>query len=608
MPKASGNPSTSSTSVILPEACFQNCLPCELWLSPKESKVLQDLLNGSKFVTVLVENNDQSNSLAGLDGIGLKKKRLRRQGDDSTRKPIPEPKPPLTQPKPKKLKMRRSIVCKEDENDEPCCPPIKNDAWKWCAQIIDRLFDHEKSEPFLYPVDPDTFPNYREVIALPMDLTRIRNRLERGWFYAVGDFAADVRLVWNNALQFNCVNSEIYIDALHFFRQFDDEKYSTGPDDNEVIGHPNPRLGRHQLAIRKHMLDPSLCDFHGNPDADKIHRELVRLRQLKEQKTGNVEIKKQEMKKPLSPKEEYRRSSLPAKPPLGTGLMKPKAPAKVSPKLKPTNPAQKFEKPKEIPPVRTEDKKDATKDTRPPVSAAGSSAVGADPDIKKEKVTDKLSEPMNLEERWVLQEMVAELTEQQQPSVVDFFLDMVETNDLKFEEKIGDDGFLELELTDPAIPDTILRKLEAFVETLRAAEKDKKEKFPEVTPVKWAGIPEPPGTANNKPGPGVTIKNAQAWLGLIDDPSVRKPSRHQPPTPSECIWNEYSAREHQKKHQKMEENNPSEAESPPLIFPPFNTVHRTISMEMSKPIPECSMLDFMSNEFLDEFNSSIKIP
>ena len=54
---------------------------------------------------------------------------------------------------------------------------------------------------FIKPVDLDAVPTYVSVIARPVDVETIVKYLERGDYETFGAFAADVRLMWSNALK-----------------------------------------------------------------------------------------------------------------------------------------------------------------------------------------------------------------------------------------------------------------------------------------------------------------------------------------------------------------------------------------------------------------------
>ena len=56
---------------------------------------------------------------------------------------------------------------------------------------------------FLRPVSAEDAPGYAAMISRPVNHEAMGARLERGEYETFGAFAADVRLMWTNALRFN---------------------------------------------------------------------------------------------------------------------------------------------------------------------------------------------------------------------------------------------------------------------------------------------------------------------------------------------------------------------------------------------------------------------
>jgi histone acetyltransferase len=87
--------------------------------------------------------------------------------------------------------------------------------------VLDRLFEETSSgvEAFMSPVSNKHAPGYSDIVTTPMDLGTIETKLEkREYQHAVcldkyghpwTAFAADMRLVWGNCLQYNEAVSEI---------------------------------------------------------------------------------------------------------------------------------------------------------------------------------------------------------------------------------------------------------------------------------------------------------------------------------------------------------------------------------------------------------------
>ena len=81
-----------------------------------------------------------------------------------------------------------------------------------CKTVVRDLRKHKDAHFFLEPVDWKALgiKDYPAIIKRPMDLGTIMKRLEAGHYSSVLDMAADVDLVWNNAMTHNQDESYIY--------------------------------------------------------------------------------------------------------------------------------------------------------------------------------------------------------------------------------------------------------------------------------------------------------------------------------------------------------------------------------------------------------------
>ena len=63
----------------------------------------------------------------------------------------------------------------------------------------------------MQPVDPVelNLPDYFDVVKTPMDLGSIKKRMENNCYKSILDFAADVRLTFDNAVTYNGDGSDV---------------------------------------------------------------------------------------------------------------------------------------------------------------------------------------------------------------------------------------------------------------------------------------------------------------------------------------------------------------------------------------------------------------
>lgn len=74
---------------------------------------------------------------------------------------------------------------------------------------------HKGSFWFQEPVDPVKFGilDYSDIVAHPMDLGTIKKKLAYNFYSTVQQFAADVKLVWDNCYKYNGYDHEISLCA-----------------------------------------------------------------------------------------------------------------------------------------------------------------------------------------------------------------------------------------------------------------------------------------------------------------------------------------------------------------------------------------------------------
>ena len=95
---------------------------------------------------------------------------------------------------------------------------------KACVAMFEALRERgqHKCSAFLKPVTEEQAPGYSRAIAKPMDLATCDKNLRRGMYKDVHELAADVRLVFTNAMVYNKEQSVLYTWADDLLQTFND--------------------------------------------------------------------------------------------------------------------------------------------------------------------------------------------------------------------------------------------------------------------------------------------------------------------------------------------------------------------------------------------------
>ena len=92
-----------------------------------------------------------------------------------------------------------------------------------CMEVLRGLQTHEHGWVFASPVDPVelNLDDYFDIIKKPMDLGTVQKKLEAGSYHAFGEFKADVRLTFDNAMKYNEEGTLVHNMANELKRKFD---------------------------------------------------------------------------------------------------------------------------------------------------------------------------------------------------------------------------------------------------------------------------------------------------------------------------------------------------------------------------------------------------
>jgi hypothetical protein len=92
-----------------------------------------------------------------------------------------------------------------------------------CSAALEALKHRDNKQWFQVAVDPVKHgcPTYFDVIKQPMDLGTVTEKLNTGKYLQLDEFAADVRLVWDNAMKFNPPEHLVHKEAAELLSVFE---------------------------------------------------------------------------------------------------------------------------------------------------------------------------------------------------------------------------------------------------------------------------------------------------------------------------------------------------------------------------------------------------
>ncbi|XP_039018433.1 transcription factor GTE7-like isoform X2 [Hibiscus syriacus] len=95
---------------------------------------------------------------------------------------------------------------------------------KSCSQILNKLMKNKHGYVFNSPVDVVGMGlhDYYDIIKKPMDLGTVKSRMAKNFYGSPSEFAADVRLTFNNAMLYNPKGHEVYMLAEQLLVKFEE--------------------------------------------------------------------------------------------------------------------------------------------------------------------------------------------------------------------------------------------------------------------------------------------------------------------------------------------------------------------------------------------------
>ncbi|XP_051717573.1 bromodomain and WD repeat-containing protein 3 isoform X1 [Ctenopharyngodon idella] len=184
------------------------------------------------------------------------------------------------------------------------------DAWKYhCKRLLDYMFVCEDSEPFRDPVDQREYPDYGNIIDMPMDLGTVRRTLEEDHYENPIDLCKDTRLIFANAKAYTPnKRSKIYSMTLRLSAFFE-ESIRKIISDYKTAVKSSLKLRRSQRFRKKSQHQDSALSNQGST---RQKRATIKTQENTEQSTAkstSAKVSGPERRRVNEAKDTFRRSS-----------------------------------------------------------------------------------------------------------------------------------------------------------------------------------------------------------------------------------------------------------------------------------------------------------
>ncbi|TNN45443.1 Bromodomain-containing protein 2 [Liparis tanakae] len=165
----------------------------------------------------------------------------------------------------------------EDRGEES--PGQDTEQLQYCNNILKELLSRKYQAyawPFYKPVDAEALQlhDYHHIIKYPMDLSTVKDKMDRGEYQEAQGFAADVRLIFSNCYKYNPPHHDVVTKAIQLQGVFE-KRFAKMPD--VPVELPSPAKS---------------ADFRGDDlEEPDVLDEPIRLAEVQEQKKNKRQKK-----------------------------------------------------------------------------------------------------------------------------------------------------------------------------------------------------------------------------------------------------------------------------------------------------------------------------
>uniref|UniRef100_A0A8C2Z4G2 Bromo domain-containing protein n=1 Tax=Cyclopterus lumpus TaxID=8103 RepID=A0A8C2Z4G2_CYCLU len=154
---------------------------------------------------------------------------------------------------------------RESEDRGEDSPGQEPEQLQYCNNILKELLSKKCQAyawPFYKPVDAEALQlhDYHHIIKYPMDLSTVKEKMDRGEYQDAQGFAADVRLIFSNCYKYNPPHHDVVTKAIQLQGVFE-KRFAKMPD--VPVELPSPAKS---AAFRGDNLDkPDVADERDKP-------------------------------------------------------------------------------------------------------------------------------------------------------------------------------------------------------------------------------------------------------------------------------------------------------------------------------------------------------
>ncbi|XP_076307639.1 PH-interacting protein-like [Tachypleus tridentatus] len=164
-------------------------------------------------------------------------------------------------------KRKKSLGKKPSKRKRLQSREYTSNSWKQqCLELLELIFECEDSTPFRQPVDQSEYPDYRDIIDHPVDLSTVKERLQTGHYNTPVQFCKDMRLIFQNSRNYNTnKRSRIYGMTIRLSAMFEEHIRAITSDWRSAVKYEEKMRNNKYASNRRRPLPLAIADWLSLP-------------------------------------------------------------------------------------------------------------------------------------------------------------------------------------------------------------------------------------------------------------------------------------------------------------------------------------------------------